>query len=551
MPAGVLQDGGLYYWDCNGGPWYQFHVNLHVQDTADPTDQLGGLSVDLATGSLGYSDRDPDLHHPGRAGGLLLYLQLPGRGQPRARAPRSGRPTASTATRPSPALTTTWPTRPPGPGWSTPEYLTEFPNNGEWTIVTYTGLVALPAGAWTLQLTSNQGEECYNQGTVCNFPSSTLWLGTSSSPLGQAGSGPGQQSTVDVAYTSSGQPVDFQLDVVTTGTASVPMLQAEPANGQMEGLPASWFTAADAVLPDGWSESSDGLLDVGYNYLSAGDSQVDIVDSDGYSHVWTATGSSYAPPEGEQGALVHNADGTWSLSANDGDIYQFNAAGEVTSMTAPTDDSNPGAPVFNYSSPVTGLPPRLTSVVDAAHRGLTLVYGGDDQCPTLAPVDGVTFDPDAPADMLCQINYGPATLPTGATSGFEAGSTDLYYSNGHLARITEPGSATVGYPTTDFGYTNLTLDGVTESFLNTVRSPIVNDAIATGTITEPPSAPGEPATAHMTVVGYETPVDGSYAMGQVASLTAPTTADTAAAWRRARSTRTPTARPAPSPAPPP
>ena len=355
--------------------------------------------------------------------------------------------------------------------------------------------------------------------------------GTSSSPLGQAGGGPGQQSTVDVAYTSSGQPVDFQLDVVTTGTASVPMLQAEPANGQME-------VSARLVVHRRQRGAARRLVGVlrrpvgrgNTTTSSAGDSQVDIVDSDGYSHVWTATGSSYAPPEGEQGALVHNADGTWSLSANDGDIYQFNAAGEVTSMTAPTDDSNPGAPVFNYSSPVTGLPPRLTSVVDAAHRGLTLVYGGDDQCPTLAPVDGVTFDPDAPADMLCQINYGPATLPTGATSGFEAGSTDLYYSNGHLARITEPGSATVGYPTTDFGYTNLTLDGVTESFLTTVRSPMVNDAIATGTITEPPSAPGEPATAHMTVVGYETPVDGSYAMGQVASLTAPTTADTAAVW---------------------
>jgi hypothetical protein len=131
--------------------------------------------------------------------------------------------------------------------------------------------------------------------------------------------------------------------------------------------------------------------------------------------------------------LVHNADGTWSLTADDGDIYQFSATGQLISMTAPTDDAHPGSPTFKYSSPVANLPSRLTSVVDAAGRGLTLVYGGNAQCPT-----GTGFDADAPPDMLCQVNYNPATLPTGATSGFEAGSTDLYYSSGHLARITEP-----------------------------------------------------------------------------------------------------------------
>ncbi len=434
----------------------------------------------------------------------------------------------------------------PGPVY--PQYMSQIPN-GNWAIVTYTGLLALPAGSWTLQLTSNPGEVCYNEGMVCDYPSSALWLGTSSSPLGQASSAPGAQATVDIPYTATGQPQDFQLDVVSIGAGTVPMLQGQASGGSMQGLPASWFTSAQAVLPDGWSESSNGLLDVDYNYLSAGDSQVDIVDSSGYSHVWTSTGSGYAPPEGEEGSLVYNANDpndTWTLTADDGDIYQFSATGEVTSMTAPTDDSNPGAPKFVYSSPVSGLPPRLTSVVDAAGRGLDLVYGGNDQCPT-----GTGFDADAPPDMLCQVNYDPASLPSGATSGFEAGSTDLYYSGGHLARITEPGNATVGYPTTDFGYINLTLDGVTESFLDTMRSPLVNDAIATGTITEPPSAPGEPANAHMSVVSYETPADGSFALGQVASLTAPTAADTSAAWN-AREEHSYSYTPAgPSPPPPP
>ena len=153
---------------------------------------------------------------------------------------------------------------------------------------------------------------------------------------------------MDIPYVSTGQPQEFQLDVVTLGGATVPMLQAEPSGGSMGGLPASWFTSAQAVLPDGWSESSNGLLDVDYNYLSAGDSQVDVVDSSGYSHVWTSTGMGYAPPEGEEGSLVHNADGTWSLTADDGDIYQFSATGQLISMTAPTDDAHPGSPTFKY-----------------------------------------------------------------------------------------------------------------------------------------------------------------------------------------------------------
>ena len=64
MPAGAPRRG-MYYWESNNGPWYQFHVNLHVQDLVDPTDQLGGLTVDLATGSLGYTEEAPSLSTPG------------------------------------------------------------------------------------------------------------------------------------------------------------------------------------------------------------------------------------------------------------------------------------------------------------------------------------------------------------------------------------------------------------------------------------------------------------------------------------------------------
>ena len=552
MPLGVLQDGGTYYWvahyansdgsssgpECGPGgwgPWYQFHVDLHVQRGNDPTDSLAGTTVDLASGGLSYNEQTPSFPTPGGPVGFNFTYN--------SRAQGNFGLGTSVWDNPNDEYTGYFPQvvgadmtelySTTEPGLVYPQYLADQAGQGGsgWYVVSYSGLLSLPAGTWSLQLSTNSGGGTWCGQSSCNSfsPETTLWLGTSSSPTGQVS---GNQATTTVTYVSSGQAVYFQLQAVAgTGSPSAaagtgaPLLEAGPSGGSLAALPASWFASSEAVLPDGWSESSDGLLTTDYNYLRPGTNEVQVIDSAGQAHTWSWTGAGWAPPEGDQGSLLENPNGTWALTADDGDIYQFSANGQLTSMAQPTDDQKPGSPTFAYSAPVAGLPPRLTSVVDAAGRGLSLVYGGNGDCPTAAG-----FDADAPADMLCQVNYDPSPLPAGATSGFEAGSTDLYYSGGHLARVTEPGDATVGYPTTDFGYTNYSLDGVSEALLSSVRSPLVNDAIAAGTISEPPSAPGEPANAHQTVISYETPADGSYALGQVASVTAPTAADTAGAW---------------------
>jgi RHS repeat-associated protein len=554
MPAGVLQDGGTYYWavyytgatgDNPGcppygwGPFWEFHVNLHVQDTNDPTDSLASATVDLASGGLSYTEQAPSFTTPGGPVGFSFTYN--------SRAETNFGLTTAVYQNPEDLAPypNNWPqevTQAPEELWSGTEPGVVYPEflaaaNSDvtgWYVVSYTGLLALPAGNWTLQLSANPGDvQYYNNSDVytTTYPETTLWLGTptSSSPTAQVLGNGTSVNTTNYSYTSNGKPVTFALQAVA-GT-SAPMLEAEPSGGSFAPLSSSWFSSASAVLPDGWSESSDGLIDTDYNYLSPGANTVEIYDSSGQAHIWNWTGSGYSAPDGDQGSLTHNSDGSWTLVADDGYTYQFNPTGQLTYTTQPTDDQHQGSPTFTYSTPVSGLPQRLTSVVDAAGRGLSLIYGGNDQCPTASG-----FDADAPADMLCEINYDPSSLPSGATSGFEAGTTDIYYSSGHIAAITEPGQAgvnSVGTPTTTFSCTNYTLDSATYCLVSEIGSQLYNDvyeAYENGTVPSPNGYSGEPANANYTVISYETPADGSYAVGQVSSVTAPTAAYTSAAW---------------------
>ena len=564
MPNGVLGDGGTYYWavyytgltgdNPQGclttgawGPFWEFHVNLHVQDSNDPTDSLASATVDLASGGLSYTEQAPSFSTPGGPVGFSFTynsraetnfgLTTAVYQNPEDLAPYPNNYPQEVSQAPEELWSGT------EPGVVYPEFLTSGAANYDgtgWYVASYTGLLALPAGNWTLQLSTNVGNiQFYNNADVytVTYPETTLWLGTptSSSPTAQVLGNGTTSATTNYSYSSNGKPVTFALQVVTDSASpsgtSAPMLEAEPSGGSFATLPSSWFNSASAVLPDGWSESSDGLIDTDYNYLSAGANTVEIYDSSGEAHIWNLNGSGYTPPAGDQGSLTHNADGTWTLIADDGDVYNFSAAGQLISTTQPTDDQHAGSPTFIYSTPVAGLAQRLTSVVDAAGRGLSLIYGGNDQCPTASG-----FDADAPADMLCEINYDPSSLPSGASSGFEAGTTDIYYSSGHIAAITEPGQSgvnSVGSPTTTFSCTNYTLDSGTYCLVTEIGSQLYNDvyeAYENGTMPSPTSYSGEPANANYTVITYETPADGSYAVGQVSSATAPTAAYTSAAW---------------------
>jgi RHS repeat-associated protein len=512
---------------------------MHVASPDDPAASLGGVGVDPSNGNVSYSYPTPSF--PAQGGDVGLAFSYDSRSDARSglsvSACYDGTADGTCAT--SSQDYVAYSDVEPGP--EVPAGLAQLGvPTGEY-VLTYSGDLALPAGTWQLQVSDP---------TACTTCSVSLTLGPASAPGVSLSTAKDSTAAATTTYASTGASLQFSMTAAVewSATLSSPpaqLLEVGPSSSQLGEVQPAWASSAEAVLPDGWSEPSDGLLAGGYTYLrTVSGNEVQVVDSSGEDHVYTACsatgttcppGAAWQPPPGETGVLTHDADGTWSLHADDGNLYQFSANGQVTSVTAPEDVGHPAAARYVYSVPVPGLPPRLTAIVDpASGRAMSLSYGGSGTCPT-----GAGFDADAPPDMVCQVTYTPGAAALSAlssatglsvTAGFGPGATDLYYSGGHLARITGPGASTgtLGPPEVDFGYANYSLDGVSEALLCSVRSELVNDAIMAGTIPQPAGATCTSGDQYMTVVSYEAPADGSYALGMAASVEAPAASPSAA-----------------------
>ncbi|MGH2771944.1 MAG: PA14 domain-containing protein, partial [Actinomycetota bacterium] len=245
-------------------------------------------------------------------------------------------------------------------------------------------------------------------------------------------------------------------------------------------VPASWLSADLPGLPDGWSMSADPDGELSYTHAKLGDRQVVLTDSTGATHTYTSTGSGWAPPPDEDGILATDpSTGLLVLQGEDGMAYNFASDGTLASVTSAVDDRNPAALQYSW----TGTPARLTKITDpVSGRSVNLTYQtpGATACPVQA---GYTTPPSY---MLCKLDY----------SEFSAGSTDLFYSGGHLARILDPGSEI-----TDFGYDS-------SGRLTQIRDPLTNDLIASGAIAD------STADTHKTLIAYD-------AAGRATKVTAP------------------------------
>jgi RHS repeat-associated protein len=514
-PGGNLADGATYFWivrakDSSGDPsgltaWSassSFRVDLRLgARPTHPSDALAGVEVNLASGNLVVSAAGPSFPSVGgNVGVSFTYNSM-------AATPQGlsadyyvdtnangvvdpGEPKIYHDIEPGPAIS----------GYVATTVTGHY-------VAIWTGMVQLPnGGPWTFTAAT---------GAACGAECATLTVN------GQTPSGPAQNATVTV---NTAGWVPFRLAFAhNAGKVNQPagLTVGLSGPGQSGGIPGSWFHPTDPVLPEGWSLSSDGLVGASYNLVRPLNSTaVQLIDGTGVAHLYSFSLGGWHPPAGEDGTLTHAADGSWSLFAEDGYHYNFDTNGHLIDVISATDDAHRSSPIHTYSQPNgADWSPRLATITTASTgagdpgKNMTFTYGGTGACPT-----GSGFDGDAPKNMLCKIGY----------SDFGGGETDLFYASQHLARIQNPGDTTVGYPTTDFGYSTVSLDGVSTALLATVRSPLVNDAIAHGIVPEPPTASGEPANAHLTVVGYQTPADGSWAVGQVATLTAPTASDAAA-----------------------
>ena len=234
-------------------------------------------------------------------------------------------------------------------------------------------------------------------------------------------------------------------------------------------------------LPQGWSGSWAGEGAVG---LSVSPGSVVVRFADGDSQTFVSTGSGWKPPEYESDdVLTQRPDGSWSYQSSDGSVSQFTAAGALTSLSTVADDRKPAAIRYTWanmsvlnSAGATVSEPRLLHAVDpVSGRAMVFEYSGG------ATVGGYAYSGcSAPAGWfvgaagrLCRVSVF-AGVPGAGSSPLS--STDVWYTGNTFAdqvsRVRGPGDATVGYSTTDFGWSS--------NRLVTVRDALANDAGSAG-----------------------------------------------------------------------
>ncbi|HSX34528.1 MAG TPA: PA14 domain-containing protein, partial [Candidatus Saccharimonadales bacterium] len=262
---------------------------------------------------------------------------------------------------------------------------------------------------------------------------------------------------------TAGQSVPITVDYFEHTGGATMSLKVKGAVAE-QAVPTAWLSPKVQVLPDGWNLGLDPDGDLSYDHAKINPNSVVLTDSSGSTHEYTYSGGGYKPPVNEDGQLVRNADGTFTLADVDGRTYNFNADGSLALVTNPLDDRKPAALQYSYAS-VSGSPARLTQITDGVTSGrwAKLFYSGATECGSTP--SGFTA---APSNMLCAVQTN------------DSRSTYFYYnSSGQLARIAQPGSAYL-----DYGYT-------TDGLLSSVRDTLANDAIAAGVRTNNAAATTE------------------------------------------------------------
>lgn len=241
-------------------------------------------------------------------------------------------------------------------------------------------------------------------------------------------------------------PIDVEYFEVNGGAAMTLLVKGAVAQ---QTVPADWLSPKAQVLPAGWNMGLDPDGDVGYDRLKVNQNSVVLTDSTGSTHEYTWTGSGYKPPVDDDGYLVRNADGSFTLQDADGRTYNFDKLGQLTLVTNPTDDRKPAALKYTYS----GSPAKLQRITDGvnANRYAEMHYSGSSVCTS-----AYGFDANAPVGMLCAVKTNDGRV------------TQLSYKNGFLARINAPGDEI-----TDYQYDTL-------GRIIAVRDATASDAIAVG-----------------------------------------------------------------------
>jgi RHS repeat-associated protein len=485
VPAGVLQDGGSYTWSVwtsnpyTGwqSPAWQNRLKVKLRlgnEASNPYDDVGPVQVNLSTGNVYFTTTSHTVktlsgdvglsfsynsQAPYVAGLSGSYYE-----DPNDTHDFSGAGVALDLARQDPAVNFNWGALPPSPLPATESYL-----------VRWSGfLTANATGTYTFGAAYDGGAKvCFFY--ACDNSSATVALDRWD---GQNNASTPVYGTTTVSL-SAGQAVPIEVDYSFWNDNGVITLYEQPSGGSAAVVPASWLSpAGNPALPQGWTLNPISGNTPEYEYLSVQDGSAAAIDSSGNAHIFTqhpGADTGWTPPPGEDSRLSHDdtaQGGYYTLVGDDGYTYVFNADGTLARARSGADDLHPGAPTYTYSNQ------QLTEIDDpVSGQSVKLYYQGSPSCP--APPSG--FDSAPPPGMLCDIHYWDGT------------DTEVFYNNGALARIMDPGSEEW-----DFAFNG--------TQLIKLRNPLAADAVAAGVATDDDTS--------RTVIAY----DGS---NRVSSVTLP------------------------------
>jgi len=470
VPAGTLQDGGVYSWTVltNDGQdtnrfnsWVKrVRADLRLGATGpSPFDTVGPVTTNLANGNATVSFASPTVQTVGGPMGMSFTYNS----QEVANSNRGlvgeyfdarlngGAPTSYSFDGKTPVLVRTDPAV--SFDWGLKAPADAVPK--DWFMARWSGFVTLPAQYVGQQV----------QFGVRQDDGSKLWVDDTLMVDRWGDTSP--TLTWGPTKTYSGNAVPFRFEYYENATTAVAEAWVKIGSTQFI-IPPDWFTKKVQTLPQGWGASTP-IAGASSNWVKAQitDSAVILTDVAGKAHTYSRTTTGgYTPPQGEYGIVALDGNGWVVFTDESGTVYQFTKEGKVASATAPEDVRKAAAPqsVLNSNGVATEIvdPVSLSGSTYLRKVSFTYQNGARTACPERS---GTGFA-KAPVDMLCRIAY-----PDGSKS-------ELFYNtNGQLAAIVDPGNAV-----TLFGYSSAI------GLLSQIRGVSSNDSLPVST-TAPASDP--------------------------------------------------------------
>lgn len=185
-----------------------------------------------------------------------------------------------------------------------------------------------------------------------------------------------------------------------------------------------------------------------YEWSISGTNPAVVRRGDGKATAFALSGSTYVSPAGHHETLVKNSNGTWTLTFEHGDVFQFNTSGKLVSLA----DANGNATTLTYSgSNLTSVQDqfsrtlslsyssgKVSSITDCEGRVWTLGYDGSGRLSSVTDpaLGGQTYS--------TQFGYNSNSLVSSITNRLNKTWTYSYSSNGVFLTYTDPLNHTGG-----------------------------------------------------------------------------------------------------------